>query len=134
MSSRTAILMSASVLLAGTSSMTVAQPRSIYELHQEQSDYVVIAKAIGQKKLLGVNRVPIKVANLEILSVLKGQIPGKNMEVIVQAEAVDLSANCCKLGNIYLMYLIKHNNQFTLIRGRDGIYSLDKLHFGGKGR
>jgi len=113
---------------------SLAQPRSVYQMHQDQSDYVVIVKAHDQKKQLGINNVPIEIANLEVLSVLKGQISENYINVIVQAEAVDLSANCCKAGSIYLMYLMKHNGEFTLIRGRDGVFLLEKLHFKGRRR
>jgi hypothetical protein len=111
-----------------------AQPRSVYELHQEQSDYVVIAKAREQKRRLGFDNIPIEIAKLEVMSVLKGEIAENQIDVIVQAESVDLSANCCKSGKIYLMYLMKHNGEFTLIRGRDGVYLLEKLHFKGRRR
>ena len=115
-------------------SPSFAQPRSVYEMHQEQSDYVVIVKALDQRRRLGVSNMPIEVANFEIMSVIKGQITENYIEVIVQAEAVDLSANCCKAGSIYLMYLVKHNGEFTLIRGRDGVFLLEKLHFKGRRR
>jgi hypothetical protein len=121
-------------LFLSMATASFAQPRSVYELHQEQSEYVVIVKAQEQKRQLGINDVPIETAHLEVMSVLKGQITENYIDVIVQAEAVDLSANCCKSGSIYLMYLMKHDGEFTLIRGRDGVFLLEKLHFKGRRR
>ena len=110
------------------------QPRSGHEWLQEQSDYVVIVKAKSQTKKLGFDNIPIEVSTLDVMSVLKGQINENQIDVIVQAESVDLSANCCESGKIYLMYLMKRNGEFTLIRGRDGVYRLEVLLFKGRRR
>jgi hypothetical protein len=121
----------ASVLMANPS---CAHPRSVHEWFQEQSDYVVIARAREQKQQLGFDKIPIEIATLEIMSVLKGQIGSNTIEVVVKSESMDQTANCCKSGKTYLMYLMKHNGQFTLIRGRDGVFLLEALHFKGRRR
>jgi hypothetical protein len=125
------IALVASMLVATSSS---SQPRSMHESFQEESDYVVIVKARGQKKQLGFDNIPIEIATLEVMAVLKGKIPEKEIEVKVKGESMEITANCCEINKIYLMYLVKTPKGLELIRGRDGVYILEKLHFRGRRR
>jgi hypothetical protein len=111
-----------------------AQPRSVYEQHQEQSDYVVIAKAREQKEQLGFDNIPIETATFDVMSVLKGKIQSSSINVIVKSESAEQTASCCEPGKIYLIYLLTTKRGFELIRGRDGIFLLEKLHFSGNRR
>jgi hypothetical protein len=129
MFNRAAVSLSGAMLFLSMATTSFAQPRSIHESFLAEADYVVIVRAVEQKKRIGYENIPIQVASLDIMSVIKGQIIENNIDVIVQAEAVELSANCCESGKIYLMYLMKHNGEFTLIRGRDGVYLLEKLRW-----
>lgn len=111
-----------------------AEPRSGHEWFLQESDYVVIAKAQQQRGQAGFDNIPIDIATLEIMSVLKGQITEKTIDVVVKSESMEQTANCCTAGKVYLMYLVKTNRGLELIRGRDGVYRLEVLRFKGRRR
>ncbi len=106
-------------------SPSVGLPRSVYEDHQFTSDIVVIAKSGNRRNAVGVFGLPIAFYEFQTLAVLKGSLDDK-FEVLIESESLEWSARCCKKNKIFLLYLVKTDRGLELIRGRDGVFIIEK--------
>lgn len=112
------ILLSLAFAAATDNAYAVARPNPSLEERTQESELVVVADAVEPQPFVGREFDKFYRARFRVASVLKGNAAvGDRLEVVVNNSIAEHRNDCCTSGQVYVMFLSKHDGRYYFVGG-----------------